>query len=82
LNADGYNDGTVTVSLNTFSTAPVMLSAASDTAPVAPSSLVSIYGTGFGSPPNVTAFGKQVVATALKLRELVIIRQLALSPAQ
>jgi hypothetical protein len=30
----------------------------------------------------VTAFGKQVIATALKLRELVIIPQLAVGPAQ
>jgi len=30
----------------------------------------------------VTAFGKEVVATALKLRELVIIPQLALGLAQ
>ena len=30
----------------------------------------------------VTAFGKEVVATALKLRELVIIPQLAFGPAQ
>jgi hypothetical protein len=30
----------------------------------------------------VTAFGKEVVATALKLRELGIIPQLALEPAQ
>jgi hypothetical protein len=50
-----YSDGTVTVLLNTFSTAPTMLSAASDTAPVAPGSIVSIYGTGFGSPANSTS---------------------------
>jgi len=30
----------------------------------------------------VTSFGKEVVTTALKLRELVIIPQLALRPAQ
>ena len=30
----------------------------------------------------VTAFGKEVVTTALKLRELVIIPQLALRPPQ
>jgi uncharacterized protein (TIGR03437 family) len=44
-----YYDGSVTVLLNTFASVPTMLSAASSAATVAPSSLVSIYGTGFGS---------------------------------
>jgi uncharacterized protein (TIGR03437 family) len=63
LNGDGladiavanYNDGTVTVLLNAFSTAPTMLSAASGTSPVAPGSLVSIYGTGLAYGPNPAA---------------------------
>ena len=47
-----YNDGTVTVLLSTFATAPSVLSSASNTAPVALGSLVTIYGTGLASAAN------------------------------
>lgn len=54
-----YGNGTVSVMLNTISSAPTMVSAAGFTAPVAPSSLVTILGTGFGPggalPPGSTA---------------------------
>ncbi|MGA3190023.1 MAG: FG-GAP-like repeat-containing protein [Bryobacteraceae bacterium] len=57
-----YNDGTVTVLLNGFATAPSMLSAASNASPVSPDSLVTIYGTGLSLPSNPQA-------TALKLTD-------------
>jgi uncharacterized protein (TIGR03437 family) len=65
FNADGVPDlviadsgsGDVTVLLNTFSLTPVMVSGASfsPTAPVAPGSIVSIFGTGLSSLPPLVA---------------------------
>ena len=63
FNADGladlaianYYDGTVTVLLNQYPTIPVMVNAASDTSPVAPGSIVSIYGAGMAPLPNQTS---------------------------
>jgi hypothetical protein len=54
-----YNDDDVTVLLNTFAATPVTVSAASYTPPVAPGSIVSIFGTGLASAESL--------ATALPL---------------
>jgi uncharacterized protein (TIGR03437 family) len=54
-----FNDDDVTVLLNTFATTPVAVSAASYLAPVAPGSIVSIFGTGLASAESM--------ATALPL---------------
>ena len=49
LAVPNYNDDDVTVLLNTFAATPVTVSAASYTPPVAPGSIVSIFGTGLAS---------------------------------
>ncbi len=46
-------DSTLTLLLNTFTTTPVLQSAAASSAAVAPSSIVSIYGTGLAPSPFV-----------------------------
>jgi uncharacterized protein (TIGR03437 family) len=50
-----YNDGTVTILLSTFAATPSMFSAASNATPVAPGSLVAIYGTGVASAASLNS---------------------------